>query len=124
MYDKFVKAANQKQVTGAVLLDLSAAFDLVDHKLLNKKLDVYGVDCEFREWINSYLTGRQQAVWISNCFSNYLNCDVGVPQGSNLGPLLFLIFYNECNLEAYADDSTLIHSSESVKEIEDVLTRN
>ena len=130
MYDKFVKAANQKQVTGAVLLDLSAAFDLVDHKLLNKKLDVYGVDREFREWINSYLTGRQQAVWISNCFSNYLDCDVGVPQGSNLGPLLFLVFYNdlpyslECDLEAYADDSTLIHSSESVKEIEDVLTRN
>ena len=64
----------------------------------------------------SYLENRQQAVWINQCYSDFLEYNVGVPQGSILGPLLFLIYYNDlpyeidCSLEAYADDSTLSYS--------------
>jgi len=130
MHDKWVKATNQGQISGAVLLDLSAAFDLVDHGILHEKLKVYGFDNEFRELISSYLYQRQSAVWISDCFSEYTEYDVGVPQGSNLGPLFFSIFFNDlpftldCDLEVYADDSTLFHSSKDPVVIEERLTRN
>ena len=130
MYDKWVRAAHHGQVTGVVLLDLSAAFDLVDHQLLEEKLMIYGVEPEFCAWISSYLSGRHQAVWIDHCYSEFLPCNVGVPQGSNLGPLFFLIFYNDlpyslkCEIDAYADDSTMSYSAKSVDLIGENLTNN
>ena len=130
MYDRWVRAAHNGQVTGVVLLDLSAAFDLVDHNLLLEKLKIYGVDTEFCEWISSYLKGRHQAVWLDHCFSPFLPCDIGVPQGSNLGPLFFLIFYNDlpftlgCDIDAYADDSTMSFSGNNADQIGNILTSN
>ena len=62
MYDRWVKAAVAGQVSGVVLLDLSAAFDLVDPDLLISKLEIYGVEKEGLDWIHSYLTNRHQAV--------------------------------------------------------------
>ena len=130
LYDKWVRAAHRGQVSGVVLLDLSAAFDLVDHQLLVRKLQIYGLDSGFCDWVSSYLTGRHQAVWLNHCFSSFLPCNVGVPQGSNLGPLFFLIFYNDlpfnldCEIEAYADDSTMSFSEKNTKTISETLTRN
>ena len=130
MYDRWVRAAHHGQVTGVVLLDLSAAFDLVDHELLVEKLKIYGVDSEFCTWISSYLSDRHQAVWMDHCFSSFLPCSVGVPQGSNLGPLFFLIFYNDlpfslnCDIDAYADDSTMSFSANNVDVIGETLTSN
>ena len=130
MYDRWLDAASRKQVSGVILLDLSAAFDLVDHDILDKKLEIYGLDHEFREWIRSYLYDRKQSVWINHCYSHFLNVDAGVPQGSNLGPLFFLIFYNDlphalsCNVEAYADDSTLSATGNTEEEISEILTLN
>ena len=89
MYDKWVLAANKGLLSGVVLVDLSAAFDLVPSGLLIEKLKVYGVDHDLIEWIHSYLSDRFQSVWIDLTFSSLLRNEVGVPQGSILGPLLF-----------------------------------
>ena len=130
MYDRWVKAAAAKQVTGVVLLDLSAAFDLVDPTLLLAKLRLYGLGDDVLHWLESYLTGRQQGVWIDNVLSEFLPCEVGVPQGSILGPLLFLIFYNDlpysirCDVDAYADDSTLSATSKDTQGISDLLSES
>ena len=128
MYDRWVRAASNKQVSGVVLLDLSAAFDLVDPDILVKKLRIYGFDDDFLCWIGSYLTDRFQAVWIDHVLSEFLHCEVGVPQGSNLGPLFFLIFFNylphtvDCAVDSYADDTTLTATGKTVYEIGEKLT--
>ena len=81
-------------------------------------------------WVESYLTERYQAVWIDHALSNFLPCKVSVPQGSDLGPLFFLIFFNDlpysldCQIDAYADDTTMTVSGESVEEIGTKLTEN
>ena len=130
MYDRWVYAASQGQVSGSVLLDLSAAFDLVPPSILLKKLEIYGLEPDYLCWIQSYLTGRQQCVWIDHRASSFLHCEVGVPQGSNLGPLFFLLFVNdlsfnlECDMEQYADDSTLSATGSTIEEINDKLTYN
>ena len=91
-YDKWIRAAANGQVSGIVMLDLSAAFDLVEHDILLKKLKVYGVEEGTSDWIRSYLTERHQAVWIDHVLSDFLPCNTGVPQGSNLGPMFFSIY--------------------------------
>ena len=130
MYNRWVQAASDGQLSGVVLLDLSAAFDLVDSELLLQKLQAYGLDDDILSWLNSYLTERHQAVWIDHALSEFLSCPVGVPQGSNLGPLLFLIFYNDlpfildCPADAYADDTTMTASGDTPEEIGTKLTEN
>ena len=75
-----VRAAANGTVSGVILLDLSAAFDLVDSDILVEKLSIYGVDRSFLAWVQSYLTGRSQAVWIDHVFSEFLPHSIGVPQ--------------------------------------------
>ena len=127
MYDHWVQAAAQGQVSGAVLLDLSAAFDLVPSDILVKKLKIYGLQDDFLSWIDSYLSDRYQGVWIDHVLSEFLLCEVGVPQGSILGPLLFMLYVNDlpfllsCNMDQYADDSTLYATGKSVSDINSTL---
>ena len=129
MYDRWVRAAAAGKVSGVILIDLSAAFDLVDSNLLLKKLKIYGLDNDLLMWIESYLTERQQAVWIDHTYSEFRSHSIGVPQGSNLGPLFFLIYYSDllytldCPVDAYADDSTMTTSG-TIAEISSKLTEN
>ena len=77
------------------MIDMSAAFDVVDTSILLDKLKLYGLDKNSIQWIWSYLTYRSQAVYIEGSLSNLLPLEAGVPQGSILGPIFYTIFTNE-----------------------------
>ena len=76
--------------TIGVFIDLKKAFDTIDHKILLKKLSHYGLRGKSNDWIKSYLESRKQYVKLENCESNFMNAVCGVPQGSILGPKLFI----------------------------------
>ena len=95
MYDTWVQAVDGGELSGVCLLDMSAAFDIVDHGLLLQKLKLYGFENCVLDWIWSYLSDRQQCVSIDSCLSGMLKTDSGVPQGSILGPILYILFTNE-----------------------------
>ena len=105
---------DRKQVTALMLLDLSKAFDSIDHMSLLKKLRAMGTSKEAIEWFRSYLTGRKRSVRIGCETSEPRLVSYSVPQGSILGPALFNIFINDLpsvpkvgSLECYVDDSQL-----------------
>ena len=95
MYDQWVEEVEAGQMVGVMMIDLSAAFDMVDHPLLLDKLALFGMETEVTQWLRSYLTGRSQSVLVDGCLSPPLNIEFGVPQGSILGPLMYIIFTND-----------------------------
>ena len=108
---------NSQQVTLLILLDLSAAFDTVDHSILLDRLTkIVGLQGKAHDWFRSYLSGRSQRVVIDGSMSREFSLDCGVPQGSCRGPLLFIIYTSSLfrtierhlpQVHSYADDSQL-----------------
>ena len=110
--DKCYDALNNKKALISVYIDFSKAFDTVDHVILLKKLEIYGFRGAILGWFQSYLSARHQYVEMKGSKSSLQSNPCGVPQGSVLGPLLFLIYINDMNrccklnIINFADDST------------------
>ena len=122
------KSLNDNIKTVAIFIDISKAFDSVNHDILLSKMYAAGVRGKQREWFKTYLTNRKQFVRLHNLNSSCLFIKKGVPQGSILGPLLFIIFINDfCNLSlfgqliTYADDTVLIYSSKNYDLIKEMI---
>ena len=129
--DKVQIGFEQGWMTGMILIDLQKAFDtIIDHDILLEKMHCLGFSEPTIQWFRSYLTNRLFLINLGNefSFSGKLSC--GVPQGSVLGPLLFLLYVNDmpqavsCELLLYADDMCLICMGKDIKTIEDQLNKD
>ena len=113
--DTLLKSRNNRQVSILLLLDFSKAFDTVDHNILLAKLAHYGIRGPALGWLKSYLSDRKQYDSVNNSDSTMKQITYGVPQGSILGPLLFIIYINDipeissiAKFILYADDANII----------------
>ena len=129
--NELLPAIHDKNFAVLVLIDLSKAFDSVVHNLLLAKLHRYGMRESALSLLRSYLANRKQRVQVMKCFSEYVDVDMGVPQGSVLGPLLYIIFANDlvnlirdAHMTTYADDIALTIRGDSLPELFRVLNND
>ena len=129
--NKWTKAIDDDYMNGVILLDLRKAFDLIDHDILISKLRIYKCSERTIQWFSSYLKGRTQCTIFKGKTSEKLPIKTGVPQGSILGPLFFILFINDLPMalqdseaDMYADDSTITAQAKTVPKIEQSLNKD
>ena len=121
--DRIARASNRSGATQAVALDISKAFDRVCHACLLHKLKSYGISGQIFGLISSFLSNRQLRVILDGKTSQEYPVNAGVPQGSILGPTLFLLYINDlpddviCNIAIYADDTTLYSKCDQASDL-------
>ena len=130
MLEAWKKALDEKGTAGAILTDLSKAFDCLNHDLLLAKLSAYDFSMDALKFIRSYLKDRKQRTKVGTDYSAWLNIKYGVPQGSVLDPLLFNIFLNDIfffirdiSIANYADDNTTYTTDINVENLLSTLER-
>ena len=114
LIDEITKALDEESYAISIFLDLSKAFNTVNHSILLSKLDVYGIRDIENQWFRSYLNKRKQKVFVNGVESDFLQVNSGVPQGSILGPVIFLVYINDFvnatnyfSIRLFADDTLL-----------------
>ena len=128
LVDKITKSQDIGDIVITLLIDLKKAFDTIDHRILLRKLYSYGIRGSMLKWMESYLTDRSQYVVFDGKVSQTRGIKCGVPQGSILGPLLFIISVNDiCNVSPmlfkilYADDTCVLISGNHLNDLIDRL---
>ena len=118
MCNNITDSVDNKLFSVGIFIDLAKAFDTINHKILLTKLEHYGIRGITLQWFSDYLSNRKQYVSVSNVNSNYADITCGVPQGSVLGPLLFIIYINDvvnCSsllrFVLFADDTSIFYSN-------------
>ena len=130
LLNNIINTLENKEYGVCILLDFAKAFDTVNHEILLKKLEHYGIRGVALQWLTSYLSNRMQCTEVGDVQSELEIIRWGVPQGSVLGPLLFLIYINDIvnssnifKFILFADDTSLYYSCKNVHTIEDVINR-
>ena len=125
MLEKITKALDEKLYTIGIFIDLSKAFDTVNHQILLSKLSHYGIRGVALDWFNSYLCNRFQYVAINHVVSSRQKIFCGVPHGSILGPILFLLYINDITASSsllqfvlFADDTNLFYCNKCIQLLE------
>ena len=128
--DNVRKNVDQGYMVGATFIDLSKAFDTISHSRLVAKLHRYGLNGTELEWFTSCLFNRNAQVSYNGCISSPQKVGDGVPQESILGPLLFILYFNDVvyttedvSIINYADDTVIYTASEEIKEINAKLSK-
>ena len=129
--DKISKDLDSGVLTEVILIDLQKAFDTIDHNILLLKMPSLGFSREVIDWYKSYISSRKFHVNFHDKFSTSSDLRCGVPQGSILGPLLFLLYINDmpqaaedCDLFFYADDTCLFFQHKDLERIKEELMKN
>jgi hypothetical protein len=130
LYNSILNSLEKKEFSCFVFCDFSKAFDKVWHKGLIHKMNSYGIQGKLIKWFENYLFKRRQKVINKNSWSSFEPVSAGVPQGSVLGPLMFLIYINDIGEKLislsrlFADDTSLGYSSQSVDQIKTVINHD
>ena len=120
--EKIKKSLDNNEYSCGVFLDFQKTFDTVNHEILLKKLHRYGIRGITNEWFKSYLNNITQKTKVNDSISEKIDINYGVPQGSILGPLLYLVYINNLHeavthslIHHFADDRNILYCSKSLK---------
>ena len=128
LLDRILTGFNNGDITLGVYLDFSKAFDTINHSILLSKLQKYGIRGLAFDWMKDYISKRKQYVFFDGINSDLLDISCGVPQGSILGPLLFILYINDINMVSdtlfsilYADDSNLFIQGKNISDMIEIM---